>query len=105
MSASKSYSPLKELSNTLVKKKRDFRCSYSGKVKSGDSKRPQPEPLLRRHVNKPNLREEFIKALKVSDKSDRTVKTYCDAVKMFQTFIHKNPLHVTENDIRAFFFI
>ncbi|KMQ49356.1 Integrase [Chitinispirillum alkaliphilum] len=52
-----------------------------------------------------SLREEFIKALKVNDKSDRTIKSYCDAVKMFQTFIHKHPLHVTENDIRAFFYL
>ena len=51
-----------------------------------------------------SLREEFIKALRVSDKSNRTIKSYCDAVKMFQNFIHKNPLDVTVNDIRAFFF-
>ena len=52
-----------------------------------------------------SIREEFIKALRVADKSDRTIKSYCDAVRMFQNFIHKHPLNVTVNDIRAFFFI
>lgn len=90
----------------LSVKERNFRHTVS-KVnkcsvnKSGPTKAPNHLP-----DKKPNsLREEFIKALKVDDKSDRTIKSYCDAVKMFQNFIHKNPLNVTVNDIRAFFFI
>ena len=55
-------------------------------------------------VKKGSLREEFVKALKVNDRSDRTIKTYCDAVNMFQCFINKSPLNVSVNDIRAFFF-
>ena len=46
----------------------------------------------------------FIKALKVDEKSDRTIRSYCDAVTMFQRFINKSPLKVAVNDIRAFFF-
>ena len=51
------------------------------------------------------LRDEFAKALKLQDKSERTVKTYVNAVVAFARFHNKlNPLLATVNHIRAFLF-
>lgn len=51
------------------------------------------------------LREEFAKALKLQDKSERTIKTYVNAVLAFVRFHNKlNPLLATVNHIRAFLF-
>ncbi len=51
------------------------------------------------------LSDEFAKALKLQDKSARTVKTYINAVTKFVLFHNKmNPLQATVNHIRAFLF-
>lgn len=51
------------------------------------------------------LRDEFAKALRLQDKSERTIKTYVNAVLAFVTFHHTlNPLHASVNHIRAFLF-
>jgi integrase/recombinase XerD len=51
------------------------------------------------------LSDEFAKALKLQDKSARTVKTYVNAVSSFVLFHNKmNPLQATVNHIRAFLF-
>ena len=92
-------------SRKLSVKERNFRHNVS-KVKIRSVSKPAlTESKTATPANSGSLREEFIRALKVADKSDRTIKSYCDAVKMFQNFIHKHPLNVTVNDIRAFFFI
>lgn len=51
------------------------------------------------------LSEEFAKALKLQDKSARTIKTYVNAVSSFVLFHNRmNPLQATVNHIRAFLF-
>ena len=51
------------------------------------------------------LSEEFAQALKLQDKSGRTVKTYVNAVAAFVKFHNRmNPLQATANHIRAFLF-
>jgi integrase/recombinase XerD len=54
---------------------------------------------------RPRLSDEFRKALKLQDKSERTIKTYNNAVLAFVRF-HNNlpPLRATVNHIRAFLF-
>lgn len=86
-------------------REKDFRNKVSNVKKRSVSKPASVEAPAHLTANCGSLREEFIRALKIDDKSDRTIKSYCDAVKMFQNFIHKHPLNVTINDIRAFFFI
>ncbi len=54
---------------------------------------------------KPRLRDEFAKALKLQDKAERTVNTYVKAVVAFVIFHNKlNPLNATVNHVRAFLF-
>ena len=50
------------------------------------------------------LQEQFAQALKVQDKSDRTVKAYVDAMKMFIDFCKIPPLRATIIHIRAFLY-
>jgi len=53
---------------------------------------------------KGQLKQEFIDALKVLGISERTIKLYCNAVALFQKFLHRDPRTATINEIRAFFF-
>ena len=53
----------------------------------------------------PRLRDEFVKALTVQDKAERTINTYVNSVEKFVLFHNMlNPLHATVNHIRAFLF-
>jgi len=68
---------------------------------------PQEAVMAPRTNNQKPVRlsEEFAKALKLQDKSERTVKTYVNAVAAFVKFHNRmNPLQATVNHIRAFLF-
>ena len=104
MSVSKSGSGPSR-SGKVSLKERDFREPVSKQkmvaVQKSASNVKKPDLA----VKPGSLCEEFIRALRVSDRAEHTIRSYCDAVKMFQAFIKKSPLNVTVNDIRAFFFI
>ena len=86
-------------------KERDFQTPVAKRKKVVVQRPTTAVKKLDTNVKPGSLREEFMKALKVADRSERTISSYCDAVKRFQSFINRSPLNVTVNDIRAFFFI
>ena len=65
----------------------------------------QPTVACTVALPKGRLRADFINALKVNNLKERTIQAYCNAVSMFQGFLHHDPLEVSVNDIRAFFFM
>ena len=65
----------------------------------------QPPVACTVTLPKGRLRADFINALKVNNLKARTIQAYCNAVSMFQGFLHHGPLEVSVNDSRAFFFM
>jgi hypothetical protein len=89
------------------------RSKYQNSVSKAPESAPLPQQKSVVQLNesvqaapKPGgLREEFVRAMKVNNLADRTIEAYCDAVRMLQNFLGRNPLNVSVNDLRAFFLI